>query len=774
MKQIGTSDKMLHVLVLSLLFSAVTPTTLAAKKAYIVYLGAHSHPEATEDIQRTVINSHHQLLGSVLGGVEKARESIFYSYANSINGFAAMLNEEEATELTKHPGVVSVFPNKKNHLLTTHSWEFLGLEHEGKTLPKSLWEKGNYGEDVIIGHIDSGVWPESMSFSDEGLGPVPSRWKGVCQNETDGHGFKCNRKLIGARYFTAGYLKGAGKEPLWYRSPRDRIGHGTLTLSTAAGSFVQNANIFGLANGTAKGGSPRARVATYKACGSCSDVDILAAYDAAIGDGVDVITISLGNMDAGDYFSDSFSIGSFHAVSRGIAVVAAGGNDINRIGTVTNVAPWLFTVGASTMDREFVSHVSLGNNKTFQGPNLSSSSMAKGLYPLAKASDVKAANATNHTDIDYCRPGTLDPKKVKGKIIACVTNFFDSTVSTGHVVKEAGGIGMILCKDKNSENFTTEPQLHVLPATVLSANDSKEVFAYINSSKSPVAYVGRPITKFHTATAPVMAFFSAGGPNPTNPEILKPDITAPGFEILASKPPFLPASDYVEFDRRHVNFTVVHGTSLSCPHVAGIVGLLKNAHPDWSPAAIKSAIMTTATHQNKMKKQTIYGPYSAATPFDYGSGHLHPNGAMDPGLVYDISVTDYFNFLCAIGYNKTSVFMVAGKSYSCPEQVPEVTDLNYPSITIPSLNGTKTVSRTVKNVGEPGTYTALTDAPPGTVVSVRPRSLKFDRIGEEKNFTVTVKAKKGSAHKGYVFGWVNWSDGVHHVRSPITVGIGSN
>ncbi|KAF3796795.1 Subtilisin-like protease SBT5-4 [Nymphaea thermarum] len=305
---------------------------------------------------------------------------------------------------------------------------------------------------------------------------------------------------------------------------------------------------------------------------------------------------------------------------------------------------------------------------------------------------VAATSAYKLTAEDYCRPGTLDPKKVKGKIIACVTNFFEPTISAGYVVKEAGGIGMILCKDKNSENFTTETQLHVLPATVLSANDSKEIS--ILPSRSPVAYVGRPITKFHTATAPVMAFFSAGGPNPVNPEILKPDITAPGFEILASNPPFLPATTYGDIDRRYVNFTVVRGTSFSSPHVAGIVGLLKNAHPDWSPAAIKSAIMTT--------------------------------------------------------------------------------DLNYPSITIPNLNGTKTVFRTVKNVGEPGTYTALTDAPPGTVVSVRPRRLKFDKIGEEKNFTVTVKAKKGSTHKGYVFGWVNWSDGVHHVRSPITAGIGSN
>lgn len=177
-----------------------------------------------------------------------------------------------------------------------------------------------------------------------------------------------------------------------------------------------------------------------------------------------------------------------------------------------------------------------------------------------------------------------------------------------------------------------------------------------------------------------------------------------------------------------------------------------------------------AIQQNNLKKPITNEPESVATPFDYGSGHIHPNQAMDPGLVYDINVTDYLNFLCSVGGNKENISLVAGSSYSCPARVPEVTDLNYPSITISKLQGTKSVSRMLKNVGKPGTYTAIIDSPPEIVVSVEPQSLKFERIGEEKKFTVTVETKKIS--QGFVFGWLNWSDGVHHVRSPISVGVG--
>lgn len=210
----------------------------------------------------------------------------------------------------------------------------------------------------------TGVWPESESFSDEGMGPIPSKWKGYCDTND---GVRCNRKLIGARYFNKGYQAALG-HPLdsSYNTARDTNGHGTHTLATAGGRFVSGANLLGSANGTAKGGSPNARVASYKVCWpSCLDADILAAFDAAIQDGVDILSVSLGSRPR-HYFGHGISVGSFHAVKNGILVVCSAGNNGESGGGVSNVAPWILTVAASTIDRDFPSNVVLGNNKLFK------------------------------------------------------------------------------------------------------------------------------------------------------------------------------------------------------------------------------------------------------------------------------------------------------------------------------------------------------------------------------------------------------------------------
>ncbi|ERN19111.1 hypothetical protein AMTR_s00061p00139630 [Amborella trichopoda] len=241
----------------------------ALKKPYVVYMGQHSHASLDQIDHARVTESHHELLATFMGSKEKAKDAIFYSYTLNVNGFAANLEEEEALEISKHPGVVSVFPDKLRELHTTHSWNFMRLERDGRIPMKSLWHQSNFGRDVIVANLDSGVWPESESFRDEGMGPVPSKWKGICINDDPQIlPVKCNRKLIGARYFNKGYNAFVGmvneSAPLAPNSPRDFEGHGTHTLSTAAGSFVPNASIFGYASGTAKGGAPGARVAAYK------------------------------------------------------------------------------------------------------------------------------------------------------------------------------------------------------------------------------------------------------------------------------------------------------------------------------------------------------------------------------------------------------------------------------------------------------------------------------------------------------------------------------
>lgn len=753
-----------------LLFSLVQRPTFASKKSYVVYLGAHSHgPEPSSIDFSRVTESHYEFLGSFLGSHDTAKDAIFYSYTRHINGFAATLDDQVAARIADHPKVVSVFLNQGRKLHTTRSWDFLGLEHDGVVPPNSIWKKARYGEDTIIGNLDTGVWPESKSFSDEKLGPIPSKWKGICQNDTD-FGFHCNRKLIGARYFNKGYALVAGPLNSSFDSPRDNDGHGTHTLSTAGGNFVAGASVFGFGKGTAKGGSPKARVAAYKVCWppvggeECFDADIVAGFDMAIHDGVDVLSVSLGGNPT-QFFIDSVAIGSFHAVLHGIVVICSAGNSGPAASTVSNFAPWQITVGASTMDRQFRSDGILGNKIRLEGESLSPSALPRNkFYPLVNAADAKAANASID-NARLCQNGTIDPGKVKGKIMVCLRGV-NARVDKGLQALQAGALGMILANNELSGNEILA-DAHVLPATHINFTDGVLLFTYINSTKSPKAYITRVVTYLGTKPAPFMAAFSSKGPSIITPEILKPDITAPGISVIAAFTEAQGPTNQI-FDKRRVEFNSISGTSMSCPHVSGIAGLLKTLHPTWSPAAIRSAIMTSATTQDNSKGLVLNSSYFKATPFSYGAGHIQPNGAMDPGLVYDISPTDYLNFICALGYNETLVEMFSQGPYKCPKPI-SLTNLNYPSITVPKLSGSITVTRTLKNVGSPGTYRARVEEPSGILVTVKPEILKFEKIGEEKSFNITLKVKESKAAKDYVFGKLIWSDKKHHVNSPIVV-----
>ncbi|KAJ3679065.1 hypothetical protein LUZ60_017076 [Juncus effusus] len=752
-------------------------TALAAKKSYVVYLGGHAqsyNENILEEESMRVTQSHYELLGEILGDKNEAQDAIFYSYTRYINGFAAILEEDTALKISKYPGVVSVFPNRGYKLHTTRSWQFLGLERDGMIPTNSLWTQAKFGEGTIIANLDTGVWPESESFRDEGFGPIPSKWRGICQTDNLDSPFSCNRKLIGARYFNKGYEAALGiLLNSTFQTPRDLDGHGSHTLSTAAGRFVQNVSIYGYGNGTAKGGSPHARVASYKVCwppingNECYDADILAAYDAAIHDGVDVLSISLGGPPV-DYFTDGLAIGSFHAVKHGITVVCSAGNSGPQPGSVSNLPPWIFTVAASTMDREFPAYVLFGNMR-LKGESLSSTSLSGcKLYPMISSINAQAANRSAH-DAELCFLGSLDPEKVRGKIVACLRGV-NARVEKGEVVLQAGGVGMVLAND-----YTTGNELiadaHVLPATHITYSDGLILFSYLNSTQSAVGFITKPATQLNTKPAPFMAAFSSQGPNTITPDILKPDITAPGVSVIAAYTR-ASAPTSLAFDKRRVSYNSVSGTSMACPHISGVIGLLKSLHPNWSPAAIKSAIMTSATTMDNVGENILNSSFVTANPFSYGSGHVNPNGAMDPGLVYDLTITDYLNFICAIGYNSTQFAMFETNPYKCPSKPLKFEDLNYPSITITNFTSSVRVSRTVKNVGQPGTYTARVVSPTGVRVTVKPKFLKFENVGEEKKFKIKFnKINNGTIMSDYVFGSLTWSDGKHYVRSPLVVKI---
>lgn len=772
-------------LLILLLFGSTVAGVWARPESYIVYMGRHSTAglEARSNIQAL----HQELLATAMGGKEYAHGRLVYSYEHFINGFAAFMEPHHASALSAMPGVVSVFRNRAHQLHTTRSWEFLGLQHSSGAISQdSLWTKAKYGEDVIIGVMDTGVWPESESFNDRGFGPIPARWKGTCETGSNFSMANCNRKLIGARYFLKGYEAANGvlnvSSTGEFMSPRDKEGHGTHTSSTAGGSFVKGANIFGFAKGTAKGGAPRARIAVYKVCwpGGCYDADILAAFDSGIRDGVDVFSLSLGSgPPLTDYFADAIAIGSFHAVSSGKVVACSAGNDGPTPASVANVAPWILTVAASSIDREFPAATLLGDGSNYTGASLSETRLAMGMYPLVFSSDVGLASA-NASASRMCFRNSLDPEKVKGKIVACMRGV-NPRVEKGTVVKYAGGVGLILLNQPtDADEVVSDP--HVLPATHVNAADANSILAYINQSRSSAsAFIHYPTTllKAKDASAPQMASFSSQGPNSLSPDILKPDVTAPGLNILAAwtqgSAPTADASD-----ERRVRYNVISGTSMSCPHVAGIVALLRALHPTWSAAAIKSALMTSATHHDNAMQTIRNGSLEKATPFNYGAGHVNPNAAADPGLLYDASPHDYFLFICSLRYNQSALANLTGNNMSCPEQVPSPLDLNYPSFSLGRLSENRTVARTVTYVGGNSTYNVVVRPPPGVRVEVIPSKLTFASLGEKQQFRVRFTPLKAARHhqqrnetssSSWVFGYLTWTDGTRLVTSTLAVDV---
>ncbi|KAE9592179.1 putative tripeptidyl-peptidase II [Lupinus albus] len=751
-----------------------------SKKCYIAYLGAHSHGSTPSSIDlESATYSHYNLLASILGSHEKAKEAMIYSYNRHINGFAALLEEEEAKDLAKKENVVSVFLSKEHKLHTTRSWEFLGLHRNGMN---TAWQKGRFGVNTIIANIDTGVWPESKSFSDKGMGPIPRKWRGgkVCQiNKLYGSKkIPCNRKLIGARFFNKAFEAANGKLPSSKHTARDFIGHGTHTLSTAGGNFVPGAQVFGNGKGTSKGGCPKARVAAYKVCWSetdetkCYGADLLSAIDQAISDGVDVISVSIGgrnNVSPNEILTDEVSIGSFHALANGIVLVASAGNDGPKLETVDNVAPWVFTVAASTIDREFTSALTLGNNDQYMGASLFVNLPPNKSFPLILSTDAKLPNAT-FQDAEVCKARTLDSSKVNGKVVICVRGGKIKSVAEGQEALSAGAVGVVMSNgDQSGNTILAEP--HVLSTTnTVNQMFKPNIHVYYNTTKNPTISMSTAKTLLGRKPAPVMASFSSRGPNPIVPSILKPDITAPGVNILSSYSLVASASNLLSDTRRGFPFNVLQGTSMSCPHIAGIVGLLKTLHPNWSPAAIKSAIMTTASTRDKTKRpiQDAFDK-TLATPFAYGSGHVQPNIAMDPGLVYDISIVDYLNFLCAYGYDqKLIVALNSNNTFTCSNS-HTTKDLNYPSITLPNLGlRAVNVTRIVTNVGPPSTYIAKVKLH-GFKVVVVPNTLTFKKVGEKKRFHVIVEARKVIRSGEYRFGELKWTNnnGNHVVRSPI-------
>ncbi|KAM7254466.1 hypothetical protein ACFE04_003846 [Oxalis oulophora] len=752
--------------------SSSSSSSSDAPQSFIVHVSFSHYP--------SLYTSHHHYYASLLHSLppddsDHHKPSILYSYSHALSGFSAHLTSQQATVLRSLPAVISVLPDQIRHLHITHTPQFLNL-----TENSGLWSNSHQGNGIVVGVLDTGIWPERASFSDAGLEKhqVPSTWKGGCEVSRDFPSTACNNKIIGAKAFYKGYETYLGRpidETKESKSPRDTEGHGTHTASTATGSIVNKAGFFNYATGQARGMASNAHVAAYKICWNlgCFDSDILAAMDQAIADGVDVISLSVGSSGyAPQYDHDSIAIGAFGAVQNGIVVSCSAGNSGPGQYTATNIAPWITTVGASTLDREFPANVILGDARIFGGVSLyyddNSDSLPDSKLPLVYAKD--AGNR-------YCYLGSLDSSKVKGKIVVCDRGG-NARVEKGSTVKLAGGLGMILANtDDIGEELIADS--HLIPATTVGATAGNSIKEYIRENPSPTATIEFKGTVIGASPpAPKVASFSSRGPNIRTPEILKPDVIAPGVNILAAWTGASAPTD-LDIDPRRTEFNIISGTSMSCPHVSGLAALLKKAHPDWSPAAVKSALMTTAYNlDNSGKIINDLATGDESTPFVRGAGHVDPNRALNPGLVYDIDTSDYISFLCSIGYDskRISVFTrIPSGADVCETKLSRPGNLNYPSFSVVFRYEGEAVTykRVVKNVGGSidTVYEVKVDAPANVHVSVSPSKLEFNAEKQTLSYEITFS----SVLSGLVgdsppkFGWIEWSNGVHDVRSPIAV-----
>ncbi|KAK4435146.1 Subtilisin-like protease SBT1.7 [Sesamum alatum] len=673
------------------------------------------------------------------------RKRMIYSYRNVFKGFAARLSADEVKAMENMAGFVSARPERKLSLHTTHSPNFLGLNQN-----MGFWNESNYGKGVIIGVLDTGIFPDHPSFSDEGMPPPPAKWKGKCDfNLTT----KCNNKIIGARYFNS-----------FDDSPLDDDGHGTHTASTAAGNFVRGANVFGNANGTAVGIAPLAHLAIYKVCSiSCSESDILAAMDTAIDDGVDILSLSLGGF-ANNFYDDSIALGAYSAMEKGILVSCSAGNSGPSNFSLSNEAPWMLTVGASTVDRKIRATAVLGNNQTFDGEStFQPMDFPPALLPLVYAGMLN----TSDRNLQFCTAASLNRTDIRGKIVVCEIGI-TTRIAKGRAVKDAGGAAMILVNPASYGNLTLS-ESHVLPATHVSYADGLKIKAYINSTSAPTATIAFKGTIIGDDRAPVVAAFSSRGPNYVSRGILKPDILGPGVNILAAWPVSVENNT-----NTNSTFNIISGTSMSCPHLSGVAALLKSSHPDWSPAAIKSAIMTTADVVNLAQNPIEDERFLPANVFATGSGHVNPSRANDPGLLYDVQPEDYIPYLCGLNYTDRQVGTILQRRANCSAESRILeAQLNYPSFALtfgvfqPTV---QTYTRTVTNVGEPNSsYVVEIVPPPGIDVHVEPPKLDFLEVNQKLQYQVTFSRLNSTRNIGYVQGYLKWNSSRRSVRSPIAV-----
>jgi subtilisin family serine protease len=581
---------------------------------------------------------------------------VVQEYNVVLNAISVVIPASEIDKLSNLPGVEAVYPDEVVYKDTDNSPQFIGAP----AVWTALGGQESSGEGIIVGVIDTGIWPEHPSFSDpdpsgKAYLPPPAAPSGLDRacafsgGSNPGSAFTCNNKLIGAYRELSTYDALSGPEP-GYTSARDADGHGTHTSSTSAGNAGVNATVFGVSRGTVSGIAPRAYVIMYKALGNNGgyDSDIANAIQQAILDGVNIINFSVSG--GSNPYSDVTEQAFLDAYNAGVFVAASAGNSGPTADTTDHRGGWVTTVAASTQNRAFVNTLTLTSGS--DSLSVTGASITAGVGPKAIV-----VPTTDLTCDNLAAAGTYTDK-----IVVCARGGIAGRIQKGFNVSQGNAVGMVLYNQSTSVT-DQETDNHFIPATHIQNSDGQKVLAFISAHPDAQATIteGAKVS----GEGDIMASFSSRGGTGQTLGISKPDITAPGVQILAgASPQHLDATVDPALGPQGESFQAIAGTSMASPHIAGAGALLKALHPDWKPGQIKSALMTTAWAQ-VLKEDG----FTQATTFDDGSGRVDLTKAGDPGLTFDVTGADYV-------------------SHSA-----DLWNVNYPSIFIPRMPGIISVTR---------------------------------------------------------------------------------